>query len=112
MDEQIPPAAAEPAGSQHPSEPRRSHVGAIVASIAGGVLLLGLVFAGGAAVGFWAGAHSGGFGMRSASFTDDRPHPGWNHRQPGDDRGQDGRSLPGDRDDQDGPSDQSTPTAP
>jgi hypothetical protein len=35
------------------------HIGAIVAIIVGGLLLLGVTFASGAAVGWWFGAHHG-----------------------------------------------------
>ncbi|WP_243074220.1 hypothetical protein [Microbacterium sp. SS28] len=52
MTDQTPPPASAPAAPA-----RRSHLGLIIGSIVGGVLLLGATFAGGAAVGWVLGSH-------------------------------------------------------
>lgn len=98
MEEQTPPAApSATAPPQHPASPAtdaayptppaeggRSHVGLIVGSIVGGALLLGLTFAGGAALGWWIGSHNGGPAMYGPAFDNGPQPPGWGDRQPGD----------------------------
>ncbi len=75
------------AWAQHPAPPpaRRMHAGAIIGIIVGGMLLLGMTFASGAAVGWWLGAHHGAMwsqhgpmypGGPGAPHWDERHHPG------------------------------------
>jgi hypothetical protein len=79
MEDQTPVPPAEPA------PPRSSHLGVIIGSIVGGVLLLGFTFAGGAAVGWWIGAHHGAAMMtiHGPAFPDGPYHPGWEGQHPG-----------------------------
>jgi hypothetical protein len=78
---QAPPSGA---GAQHPVPPpaKRMHVGAIISIIVGGVLLLGLTFAGGAAVGWWFGAHHGaGWSQNEPAYPGGPNAPDWHDRQ-------------------------------
>jgi hypothetical protein len=64
-----PSPSPAPSGQAPPGDPRAQHadppparglhVGAIIAIVVGGLVLLGATFAGGAAAGWWFGAHQG-----------------------------------------------------
>ena len=105
-----PAAPGQPWGYQAPppEPPRRSsHLGVIIGSIIGGIALLCVTFAGGAAVGWWLGSHHGGsyITVHGPGFGDDDMPPGWN-QGPDDRRGQNGDNGGNGQDDQNGQNDQ------